>query len=421
MACTRHNNYQNPNGTQPITNRAILRRASQNCRRNNTSYPSFAPLIYNLSVLSSCSGLYSLVYIDGANFLPAAYGTTYVNFGQFTELPITFYSSFNISFVVPLNAPPGNYAVTVVNVYNGNFSPAINETYPGNLVYSNSITYTLIDCTPPPPPPPPPPPSPPPGCVSYSLTGTYSITSDSRYNTIITFTNNGTFTILNQCQSVQINCIVVGGGGGGGGGNIGGEPGAGGGGGGGVSSGFFNSSVTTYVMTVGAGGQGGTLGTSMILATNGVNGSPSQISGVVTVNGGSYGLSSTNNGAGGNGGNGGAGGTGNTSPGGDGASPGGGGGGGIYSAFGDGTGGDGALSISVYSYGTSFGAGGGGGGGDATNGTAGNIYAGNGGGINATANYGGGGGGGKSGNGIPTTDTNGGNGGSGRIVLYFNN
>jgi hypothetical protein len=407
MACTRHNNYQNANGTQPITNRAILRRASQSCKRNKTSYPNFAPVIYNLSVLSSCAGAYSLVNIDGANFLPPSYGTTYVNFGQYTDLPITFFSSFNISFVVPLNAPPGNYAVTVVNVYNGNFSPAINQTYPGNLVYSNSITYTLFYCVL--------------ACVSYSLTGAYSITSDSNYNTIITFTDNGTFNVFSPCQSAQINYIVVGGGGGGGGGNIGGEPGAGGGGGGGVSTGFFNSSVTTYVMTVGAGGQGGTLGTNIIIATNGVNGSPSQISGVVTVNGGSYGLSSTNNGAGGNGGNGGAGGTGNTSPGGNGSSPGGGGGGGIYGAFGDGTGGDGALSISVYSYGTSFGAGGGGGGGDDDNGIAGNIYAGNGGGISATANYGGGGGGGKSGNGIPTTDTNGGNGGSGRIVLYFNN
>ena len=174
MACTRHNNYQNANGTQPITNRSILRRASQNCKRNNRSYPSFAPVIYNLSVLSSCVGAYSLVNIDGANFLPPAYGTTYVNFGQYTNLPITFYSSFNISFVVPLNAPPGNYAVTVVNVYNGNFSPAINQTYPGNLVYSNSITYTLLNC-----------------CFSYSLTGTYTITSDSNYNTIITFTAIG--------------------------------------------------------------------------------------------------------------------------------------------------------------------------------------------------------------------------------------
>ena len=143
MACTRHSNYQNPNGTQPITNRSILRRATQNCRRTNRSYPSFAPEIYNLSVLSSSAGAYSSVNITGTNFFPACYGTTYVNFGQYTDLPIVFYSAFNISFVVPLNAPAGNYAVTVVNIYNGNFSPSINQTYPGNLVYSNSITYTL--------------------------------------------------------------------------------------------------------------------------------------------------------------------------------------------------------------------------------------------------------------------------------------
>lgn len=146
MACSRGRNDQDPNGTTPITNVTLSRIQSNNCRRKGAAYPSFAPVIYNLSVLSSCAGAYSLVNIDGSNLLPPCYGTTYVNFGPYTNLPITFYSSFNISFVVPLNAPPGSYTVTVVNIYNGNFSPSINQTYPGNLVYSNSITYTLIDC-----------------------------------------------------------------------------------------------------------------------------------------------------------------------------------------------------------------------------------------------------------------------------------
>ena len=112
--------------------------------RKVSGYPNFNPAIYNLSVTSSVTGTYSLVYIDGVNFLPAVYGTTYVNFGNiYKNLPITFYSPNQISFVIPLEAVAGVYNVTVVNIYNGNFSPSINITYAGNLNYSNSVTYTL--------------------------------------------------------------------------------------------------------------------------------------------------------------------------------------------------------------------------------------------------------------------------------------
>ena len=111
------------------------------CRLYKPLLPSFKPIINNLSVTTSIAGQYSLVYINGNNFLPNA--ITYVNFGSYTSIPITFYSSFNISFVVPLNATAGNYNVVVVNIYNGQFSPSVNTTYPGNLNYSNSVNYTL--------------------------------------------------------------------------------------------------------------------------------------------------------------------------------------------------------------------------------------------------------------------------------------
>ena len=106
-------------------------------------YPSFSPIINGLSVTTSASGVYSLVYVTGSNFVSPTNGTTYINFGSFTNLPITFYSSFNISFVVPLNAVAGSYNVVVVNVYNGNFSTAVNSSYPGIPNYSNPITYTI--------------------------------------------------------------------------------------------------------------------------------------------------------------------------------------------------------------------------------------------------------------------------------------
>jgi hypothetical protein len=113
------------------------------CRKISNTYPSFTPSIYSLSVSSSASGMYSIVYVDGANFLPAVYGTTYVKFGTKYNLPITFYSPNQLSFVVPLDAVIGTYNVFVINVYNSNFSPAVNVTYAGNLNYSNPVTYFI--------------------------------------------------------------------------------------------------------------------------------------------------------------------------------------------------------------------------------------------------------------------------------------
>ena len=151
--CTRDSSYQNAFVVQPITNQSIFKRNNNintTCRYKGF-YPSFTPTINSISVTSSVSGAYSLVYIDGTNFLPPCYGTTYVNFisttsvpyGIYTNLSITFYSPFNISFVVPINAPAATYNITVVNVYNGNFSPSVNQSYAGNEVYSTSITYTI--------------------------------------------------------------------------------------------------------------------------------------------------------------------------------------------------------------------------------------------------------------------------------------
>lgn len=382
----------------------IVKRISA-CKNRKKMYPSFTPVIDRLSVNSSPIGIYTVVHITGSNFLPPCNGDTYVNFGSYKHLPITFYSSFNISFVVPLDAVAGLYNIRVVNIYNDNFSLPVSQCYPRIPNYSNSISYAIYD---------------PAYNISYIISGTYVISSDASYNTIINFTGNSVFYIYHINNNISINYTVVGGGGGGGGGNSGGSPGAGGGGGGGVAIGLFNANVTSYNIIVGLGGLGGTLQTSTP-STDGLNGLPSAITSVVAVNGGIGGKSSNNNGAGGNSGNGGSGGTGNTNPGGNGINGGGGGGG---TPFINAKGGNGSISTtSTYYYGTSFGAGGGGGGGDALPGTAGNIYAGDGGqpGKNATPNYGGGGGGSTSGNGVPGTYGDGGRGGSGRVILYFNN
>jgi len=144
MSCAKNtsgfgNNPQYAEYIDYINNRKLYN--SINCKRNKGILPSFTPILSGLSVTTSVTGAYSLVYVYGSNFLPN--GTTFIQFGNFGYLPVTYYSSFNLSFVVPINALAGNYNVKVVNLYNGNFSPPINQTYPGTLNYSDSITYTI--------------------------------------------------------------------------------------------------------------------------------------------------------------------------------------------------------------------------------------------------------------------------------------
>ena len=114
----------------------------EQCRRKAKSFlPPFKPYISDISVNTSVAGQYSVVYINGLNFFNE--GITYVNFGTYTNIPITYYGSYNISFVVPLIASPGNYNIVVVNVYNGQLCKQVQFTYGGNLNYSNSESYTL--------------------------------------------------------------------------------------------------------------------------------------------------------------------------------------------------------------------------------------------------------------------------------------
>ena len=135
------NYYLNAQFYSSIVTISLIAKTTRKCRRYIGFYPSFTPILNSLSVTSSAEKAYSLVKITGSNFLPN--GTTFIKFGGWGYYPVTFYSSFNLSFVVPQSAPPGNYNVQVVNLYNGNFSPSINESYAGNLNFSNSITYTI--------------------------------------------------------------------------------------------------------------------------------------------------------------------------------------------------------------------------------------------------------------------------------------
>jgi hypothetical protein len=142
------------------------------CRKYKGFLPNITPAIYSLSSTISVPGEYALVYINGQNFTP---NNLSVTFGTITDVPIVFYSSFSISFVVPLYVSEGNYEIQVV--------ANNNNTLMSGLLYSNTVNYTI---------------------QNYSITGSYSISDNKIYNTIITFSGNGTI-LFNKTLNINWN------------------------------------------------------------------------------------------------------------------------------------------------------------------------------------------------------------------------
>jgi len=111
---------------------SFINTTQDTCRKYKGFLPNANPIINSISNISSSVGIYTIVYIRGNNFTP--YSTS-VNFGFYKNLPILFYSSFYIYFVVPINAPIGNYNLQVTNNNNSNYNPG--------LLYSNIVNYTI--------------------------------------------------------------------------------------------------------------------------------------------------------------------------------------------------------------------------------------------------------------------------------------
>jgi len=103
------------------------------CRTSYSTVPNIQPIIINVSRDKSLAGVYSVVYIYGSNFSIDNHtmGTSVVQFAG-NELSVSFYSSHEISFVVPSNAAPGHYSISVLN---------INSLIP---ISSNSVNYTIL-------------------------------------------------------------------------------------------------------------------------------------------------------------------------------------------------------------------------------------------------------------------------------------
>jgi hypothetical protein len=121
--------------TSTLTMSPILKRIIINPKG---SLPNIKPIIYNLSTYTSKINAYTVVYISGANFFP--FGTTNVTFGPLRNIPVTYYSSYNISFTLPQTTrnplSAGTYSVQVTSVND------MTNIFP-STVYSNKVLYTL--------------------------------------------------------------------------------------------------------------------------------------------------------------------------------------------------------------------------------------------------------------------------------------
>ena len=102
------------------------------CRKYKGFLPNITPSILLLSQTSSAQGSYAAVFIQGENFSP--YSTT-VAFGPISNIPIVYYSSNTISFVVPMKLLANNYNVQVVT--------NATNTYNIVLLSSNKLGYTI--------------------------------------------------------------------------------------------------------------------------------------------------------------------------------------------------------------------------------------------------------------------------------------
>ena len=99
------------------------------CRLYKGFYPNLSPKISSVQPSTTKKNVYTVINISGENFFP--YGTTKVNFGNYKNIEVVFFSSFNISFSIPYGVASGNYQLVVINNFN---TPNIQSIYSSDLV-----------------------------------------------------------------------------------------------------------------------------------------------------------------------------------------------------------------------------------------------------------------------------------------------
>jgi hypothetical protein len=136
-----YSQFKSDNFPKNLLLKDVVPETTRKCRNTKNTYPSFTPILLNLSLIASYSNIYTEVNVIGSNFLPN--GTTFIKFGLNNITPI-YYNSNSLSFTIPLNLAPGEYNVQVVNIYNNNFSPQMVQNSTGIYNYSDPIIYTIV-------------------------------------------------------------------------------------------------------------------------------------------------------------------------------------------------------------------------------------------------------------------------------------
>jgi len=126
--------------TNPLTDG--VSQVVKKCRVNKGFLPNINPIIYSLSTYTSNINDYTVIYITGENFFP--FGTSYVKFGSLENLQVTYYSSLNISFSIPLSVFQTNNKLIRAGTYDVQVVTTNNSTnlFP-TILYSNKVSYTL--------------------------------------------------------------------------------------------------------------------------------------------------------------------------------------------------------------------------------------------------------------------------------------
>lgn len=126
------------------------------CPNIEKVFPNQTPIIYSLSQYSSNQGEYTVIYITGENFVygNSKNGNSSKNTevimisnngtGEKTIIQTTYYSSNNISFVVPVNFSSGIYKlyVSVKSTITGGSSAAVSGV--STILFSNNVFYNIV-------------------------------------------------------------------------------------------------------------------------------------------------------------------------------------------------------------------------------------------------------------------------------------
>jgi hypothetical protein len=97
-------------------------------------FPQFTPIIFFLSRYRAKVNTYTVVTVKGYNFFP---NNTQILFGP-RVLPVSFYGSTSISFVVPMDLYEGKYELYAANITN------FAGLYPVTKKISESVTFELF-------------------------------------------------------------------------------------------------------------------------------------------------------------------------------------------------------------------------------------------------------------------------------------